>query len=66
MKPAKLQRPRLSADLPADALRQPSAKRGFNWVNNDDGIGTGPSVAIDALQAIATTTPARLPHFDVE
>lgn len=33
--------------LPASAIGNANVKIGFEWVNNDDGVGTDPSVAID-------------------
>jgi len=35
--------------LPASANNNAHVKLGFRWVNNDDGIGTDPSYAIDSL-----------------
>ena len=44
-----------SVMLPASANNNPNVKIGFNWVNNDDGVGTDPSYAIDnvTLNAVA-------------
>lgn len=36
--------------LPASAIGNANVKIGFEWVNNDDGVGTDPSVAIDDVQ----------------
>ncbi|MEO6883419.1 MAG: T9SS type A sorting domain-containing protein [Bacteroidia bacterium] len=36
-----------SIALPASANNNANVKIGFRWVNNDDGLGTDPSVAID-------------------
>jgi hypothetical protein len=36
--------------LPAEAGDQPSLKIAINWTNNDDGVGTDPSVAINNVQ----------------
>lgn len=36
--------------LPASADNNPTVKIGFNWVNNNDGIGSDPSVAIYNIQ----------------
>ena len=33
--------------LPADAENNPDVKIGFNWTNNDDGMGTDPSFAVN-------------------
>lgn len=38
------------AQLPAEAGDQPSLKIAINWTNNDDGVGTDPSVAINNVQ----------------
>lgn len=38
-----------SVDLPASANNNPNVRIGFNWKNNDDGVGTDPSVAIDDI-----------------
>lgn len=35
--------------LPQTAIGNANVKIGFEWVNNDDGVGTDPSVAIDNL-----------------
>lgn len=45
----------VSIALPASANNNPSMKIGFRWVNNDDGIGTDPSFAVDDIQI---TTPS--------
>ncbi len=39
-----------SMTLPVSAENNPSVKIGFGWVNNDDGIGTDPSVAINNVR----------------
>ena len=39
-----------SATLPVSAENKSSVKIGFGWVNNDDGIGTNPSVAINNVK----------------
>ncbi len=36
-------------DLPSSANNNPNVKIGFNWMNNDDGTGTDPSVAVDNI-----------------
>lgn len=45
-----------SFSLPASANNNPTVKIGFNWTNNDDGVGTDPSFAIDdiTLSTVAT------------
>ncbi len=35
--------------LPASANNNPIVKIGFRWVNNDDGVGTDPSFAVDSV-----------------
>ncbi|HEX2898608.1 MAG TPA: SprB repeat-containing protein, partial [Bacteroidia bacterium] len=42
--------------LPANTWNNPNLRIGFNWTNNDDGIGTDPSVAINNVQITSTTT----------
>ncbi len=46
--------------LPASANNNGAVKIGFNWVNNDDGIGSNPSVAIDNI-TLASLSTAPLP-----
>jgi hypothetical protein len=41
--------------LPASANNNANVKVGFRWVNNDDGVGTDPSFAVDS---ITLSTPA--------
>ncbi len=45
--------------LPASANNNPNVRIGFNWTNNDDGVGTDPSFAVDniTLSTPVTTTP---------
>ncbi len=38
-----------SVVLPAGANNNPNLKIGFRWVNNDDGLGTDPSFAVDDI-----------------
>jgi|GEM_PF-5612333 len=38
-----------SQTLPASANNNPAIQIGFKWVNNDDSIGDGPSIAIDDI-----------------
>jgi len=45
----------VSIALPASANNNAAMKIGFRWVNNDDGIGTDPSFAVDDIQI---TTPS--------
>lgn len=50
--------------LPATANNNPNVKIGFCWVNNDDGIGTDPSFAIDDITITAmTSTPVPVISF---
>lgn len=39
-----------SVIMPASANNNANVKIGFRWVNNDDGIGTDPSFAVDDIQ----------------
>lgn len=43
-----------SATLPAACNNNPSVKIAIQWTNNDDGIGTDPSVAIDNVLVFVT------------
>jgi len=47
-----------SIALPASADNNPSVKIGFRWVNNGNGVGTDPSVAVDN---ITLSAPVPLP-----
>ncbi len=49
--------------LPASAIGNPTIKVGFRWINNNDGNGTDPSVAIDSVM-VSTPTPPD-PQFSV-
>ncbi|MES2134452.1 MAG: gliding motility-associated C-terminal domain-containing protein [Bacteroidota bacterium] len=50
--------------LPASANNNPNVKIGFCWKNNDDGVGTDPSVAIDNITLSAlTSTPVPVISF---
>jgi gliding motility-associated-like protein len=42
--------------LPASTWNIPNLRIGFNWTNNDDGVGTDPSVAINNVQITSTVT----------
>lgn len=46
-----------SIALPASANNNPNVRIGFRWVNDDDGAGTDPSVAIDDVEILAPYTP---------
>ncbi len=41
--------------LPAACDNQASVQIGINWQNNDDGVGTDPSVAIDSVHVFTTS-----------
>ncbi len=47
----------ISVALPASANNNPNVKVGFGWVNNDDGVGTDPSFAVDS---VSLRTPAAI------
>ncbi|MEM7039828.1 MAG: SprB repeat-containing protein, partial [Bacteroidota bacterium] len=47
----------VSIALPATANNNPNLQIGFNWTNNDDGVGSDPSVAINDI-TISTQPPA--------
>jgi hypothetical protein len=42
--------------LPPNTWNIPNLRIGFNWTNNDDGVGTDPSVAINNVLITSTTT----------
>ncbi len=42
--------------LPASANNNANVKIGYRWVNNDDGVGTDPSFAVDSIQLIVPTS----------
>lgn len=44
--------------LPVSANNNPNIKIGFRWINNDDGVGTDPSYAIDSVSLSTTVTVA--------
>ncbi len=48
-----------SVSLPSSADNNPNVKIGFRWVNNDDGVGTDPSFAVDSvsLSTVASGVP---------
>ncbi|MCA6364102.1 MAG: PKD domain-containing protein [Bacteroidetes bacterium] len=43
--------------LPASANNNANVKIGFRWVNNDDGVGTDPSIAIDNMELSTPPNP---------
>src|SRR5690606_15080890 len=49
-----------SIPLPASAYNNPNVKIGFNWTNNDDGIGDDPSFAVDnvVISGVSAACPA--------
>lgn len=44
--------------LPASANNNPNVKIGFLWVNNNDGMGTDPSFAVDDVTLTSSVTAA--------
>lgn len=54
-----------SLTLPASADNNPTVKIGFRWVNNANGIGTDPSVAIDNI-IIGTPLPLGVDMTSIE
>ncbi len=46
-----------SAVLPASANNNPNVKIGFLWINNDDGVGTDPSFAVDDITLSVASSP---------
>ncbi len=46
-----------SIALPASANNNPNVRVGFRWVNDDDGSGTDPSIAIDDIEIFAPYIP---------
>lgn len=56
-----------SIPLPASANNNPNVKIGFRWVNNDDGVGTDPSIAIDNVTlSVPVILPIDLVKFEGE
>ena len=56
-----------SATLPAAANNIANFRIAFTWINNDDGIGTDPSFAVDNLKVRnLTVLPIELLHFKGE
>ena len=45
-----------SIALPASANGNPNVKIGFRWVNNDDGVGSDPSFAVDDITLSVPTS----------
>jgi gliding motility-associated-like protein len=46
--------------LPASANNNANVKIGYKWVNNDDGAGTDPSIAIDDITLSTPTTTSTI------
>jgi gliding motility-associated-like protein len=46
--------------LPASANNNPNVKIGFNWVNNDDGVGDDPTIAVDDITLSVPTVTTSL------
>jgi hypothetical protein len=53
-----------TVSLPVSANNNPNVKIGFLWVNNDDGVGTDPSYAIDSV-SLSGTPAAPVATFSV-
>ncbi len=50
--------------LPVSANNNPNIKIGFNWTNNDDGVGTDPSFAVDDIDlSVQNNNPLPLADF---
>jgi len=49
--------------LPASADNNPTVQIAFRWVNNDDGVGTDPSFAVDDI--VVTGSAAALPVVSI-
>jgi PKD repeat protein len=52
-----------SINLPASANNNPNIKIGIQWMNNDDGLGSDPSFAIDNLKLFVSQAPLPVPLF---
>ncbi|MCB9224680.1 MAG: PKD domain-containing protein [Crocinitomicaceae bacterium] len=52
-----------SIALPASANNNPNVKIGFNWHNNDDGVGVDPSFAVDNVEITTPATSAPVADF---
>ncbi|WP_163411581.1 T9SS type A sorting domain-containing protein [Flavobacterium ajazii] len=50
--------------LPASANNNPNIKIAFRWVNNDDGVGTDPSFAVDNI--VVKSTTLSVSEFDLD
>lgn len=47
----------ISIPLPPSTWNNPNLQIGFNWTNNDDGLGTDPSVAINNVRIVTPSIP---------
>lgn len=52
-----------SIALPASANNNPNVRIGFNWTNNDDGVGWDPSFAVDDITLTVPGGAAPVPSF---
>jgi gliding motility-associated-like protein len=52
-----------SMALPASADNNPNVKIGFLWINNDDGVGTDPSFAVDDVTLSTPSSGAPVAAF---
>jgi len=53
-----------TVSLPATADENPSFRFAFRWINNDDGIATDPSFAVDNIKVFGTSTASELCYGD--
>jgi gliding motility-associated-like protein len=49
--------------LPSSANNNPNVKIGFHWINNDDGVGTDPSFAVDDVTLSEPSSGAPVAAF---
>ena len=52
--------------LPASANNNANVRIGFRWVNNDDGAGTDPSIAINDITLSVPILPIELSDFTIK
>lgn len=52
--------------LPASANNNANVRIGFRWVNNDDGAGTDPSIAINDITLSVPVLPIELSDFTIK
>lgn len=57
-----------SIPLPLSAENNPNVRIGFFWTNNDDGVGTDPSFAVDNIEITTPdiVLPVTLSDFNIE